>query len=58
MNLMNKVFMEYLEMFLMAFIDDVLIYFKDEGEHEEYLRLVLQKLRGSQLYAKVSKCEF
>jgi hypothetical protein len=58
MNLMNKVFMEYLDRFVVVFIDDILIYSKSESEHEEHLRLVLQKLRDNQLYAKYSKCEF
>jgi hypothetical protein len=58
MNLMNKVFMEYLDKFVMVFIDDILIYSKDDNDHEEHLRLVLQKLMDNQLYAKYSKCEF
>jgi hypothetical protein len=58
MYLMNKVFMEYLDKFVVVFIDDILVYSKNEEEHEEYLRLVLQKLRDNQLYAKLSKCEF
>jgi hypothetical protein len=56
--LMNKVFMEYLDKFVVVFIDDILIYSKDEEEHEKHLHLVLQKLRDHQLYAKQSKCEF
>ncbi|WVZ70423.1 hypothetical protein U9M48_019094 [Paspalum notatum var. saurae] len=58
MNLMNKVFIEYLDKFVVVFIDDILIYSKTEEEHEEHLRLVLQKLREHKLYAKLSKCEF
>jgi hypothetical protein len=57
MNLMIKVFMEYLDKFVVVFIDDILIYSKNDGEHEEHLRLVLQKLRDNQLYAKFNKCE-
>jgi hypothetical protein len=57
MYLMNKVFMEYLDKFVVVFIDDILIYSKTEEEHEEHLRLVLQKLREHQLYAKFSKCD-
>jgi hypothetical protein len=41
MNMMNKMFMEYLDKFVVVFIDDILIYSKDDGEHEEHLRLVL-----------------
>jgi hypothetical protein len=58
MNLMNKVFMEYLDRFVVVFIDDILIYSKSDSDHEEHLRLVLQKLRDNQLYAKFSKYEF
>jgi hypothetical protein len=56
--LMNKIFMEYLDKFVVVFIDDILIYPKNEKEHEEHMRLVLQKLREHELYAKFSKCEF
>jgi hypothetical protein len=58
MYLMNKVFMEYLDKFVMVFIDDILIYSRSEEKHEEHLRLVLQKLQDHRLYAKLSKCEF
>ncbi|WVZ51781.1 LOW QUALITY PROTEIN: hypothetical protein U9M48_002892 [Paspalum notatum var. saurae] len=55
MQLMNSVFMDYLDN---GFIDDILIYSKTKSEHEEHLRLVLQRLREHKLYAKFSKCEF
>ncbi|WVZ89651.1 hypothetical protein U9M48_036030 [Paspalum notatum var. saurae] len=58
MQLMNSVFMDYLDKFVVVFIDDILIYSKTEAEHEEHLRLVLQRLRKHKLYAKFSKCEF
>jgi hypothetical protein len=58
MYLMNKVFMEYLDKLVVVFINDILIYSRSEEEHEEHLRLVLQKLREHRLYAKLSKCEF
>jgi hypothetical protein len=45
MYLMNKVFMEYLDKFMVVFIDDILIYSKDEEDHEKHLHLVLQKQR-------------
>ena len=57
-NMMNKVFMEFLDKFVVVFIDDILVFFKNEEEHEEHLRLVLEKLREHQLYAKFSKSEF
>jgi hypothetical protein len=44
MYLMNKVFMEYLDKFMVVFIDDILVYSRSEEEHEEHLRLVLQKI--------------
>jgi hypothetical protein len=56
--LMNKVFMEYLDRFVIVFLDNILIFSKMMEEHEEHLRLVLEKLRSNQLYAKFSKCEF
>jgi hypothetical protein len=58
MYLMNKVFMEYLDKFVVVFIDDILIFSKNEEEHDKHLCLVLQKLRENQLYAKLNKCEF
>jgi hypothetical protein len=58
MDLMNMNFMEYQIKFVVVEIDDVLIYSKDEEEHEEHLRLVLQKLRDPRLYVKISKCKF
>jgi hypothetical protein len=58
MYLMNKVFLEYLDKFVVVFIDDILFYSRSEEEHEDHLRLVLQKHRDHRLYAKLSKCEF
>jgi hypothetical protein len=58
MYVMNSVFMDYLDKFVVVFIDDILIYSQNEQEHEEHLRKVLQRLRDCQLYAKLSKCEF
>ena len=58
MYLMNNVFMDYLNKFVVVFIDDILIYSQNKQEHEEHLRKVLQRLRDCQLYAKLSKCEF
>ncbi|XP_069150522.1 uncharacterized protein [Solanum lycopersicum] len=58
MDLMNRVFREYLDSFVIVFIDDILIYSKTKEEHEQHLRLTLQVLRQHQLYAKFSKCEF
>jgi hypothetical protein len=58
MYLMNKVFMGYLDKFVVVFIDDILVHSRSEEEHEEHLHLALQKLRENRLYAKLSKCEF
>jgi hypothetical protein len=58
MYLMNKVFMEYLDKFMVVFIDDILIFSKNEEDHDEHLHVVLQKLGENKLYAKLSKCEF
>ena len=58
MNLINKVFMDELDKFVVVFIDDILIYSKSVQEHEQHLRVVLEKLRAHKLYAEFSKCEF
>ena len=58
MDLMNRVFKDYLDKFVVVFIDDILIYSKDEVEHEEHLRMILTRLKEHQLYAKFKKCEF
>jgi hypothetical protein len=58
MNLMNKVVMEELDKFVIVFIDDILVYSKSVEEHEQHLRVVLEKLRAHKLCAKFNKCEF
>jgi hypothetical protein len=55
---MNAIFREYLDKFVIVFLDDILIYSKSEEEHKQHLRMVLQVLRKHQLYAKLSKCSF
>ena len=55
-RLMNSIFMEYLDKFVVVYLDDILIYSKNKEEHAEHLRLVLMKLREHRLYAKFSKC--
>jgi hypothetical protein len=58
MYLMNSVFMPELDKFVMVFIDNILVDSKNMEEHEEYLRIMLQRLWEHQLYAKFSKCVF
>jgi hypothetical protein len=58
MNLMNNVFMEELNKFVIVFIDDILVYSRSAEEYGQHLRIVLGKLRDHQLYTKFSKCEF
>nr|GFB23281.1 putative reverse transcriptase domain-containing protein [Tanacetum cinerariifolium] len=58
MNLMNRVFHEFLDKFVIMFIDDILVFSKSKEEHEDHLRTVVQTLRQEKLYAKFSKCEF
>ena len=58
MYLMNLVFMPELDKFVVVFIDDILVYSKNKKEHAEHLRIILQRLRDHQLYAKLSKCDF
>ncbi|KAM1785193.1 hypothetical protein ACFXTI_038169 [Malus domestica] len=58
MRLMNKVFQQYLDKFVIVFIDDILVYSKSKADHIRHLNLVLKKLREHRLYAKFSKCQF
>ena len=58
MDLMNRVFRPYVDQFIMVFIDDILVYLKDQEDHDTHLQVVLETLRKEQLYAKLSKCEF
>jgi hypothetical protein len=58
MYLMNLVFMSKLDKFVVVFIDDILVYSKNEAEHTMHLHIVLQRLWDHRLYAKFSKCDF
>ena len=58
MELMNRVFHDYLDKFIIVFIDDILVYSKTREDHETHLRLALERLQSEKLYAKFSKCEF
>ncbi|XP_019056294.1 PREDICTED: uncharacterized protein LOC109116032, partial [Tarenaya hassleriana] len=55
---MNRVFIDYLDAFVLFFIDDLLIYSPDPQTHEEHLRKILPRLRENRLYAKFSNCSF
>jgi hypothetical protein len=58
MYLMNSIFIPELDKFVVVFIDDILVYSKNEEEHEQHLRIILQQFHDHQLYAKFSKCAF
>jgi len=58
MDLMNRVLRPYLDKFVVVFIDNILVYFKDRDERITYVRTLLQTSRGHQLYCKLRKCEF
>ena len=58
MDLMNRVFRQFLDKCVVVFIDDILVYSKGKEEHARHLQAVLQTLREHQLYAKLKKCEF
>ena len=58
MDLMNRVFKQYLDLFVIVFIDDILIYSRSEEEHASNLIVVLQTLKDRQLFAMFSSCEF
>ena len=55
MDLLYRVFQPYLDQFVVAFVDDILIYSQSEEEHEDHLWIVLQALRDHKLYAKFNK---
>ena len=58
MDLMNRIFKNYLDEFVIVFIDDILIYSKSENQHADHLRIVLQTLKDQKLYAKFKKFKF
>ena len=58
MKLMNEIFKDYSDDFVVVYLDDILVFSKNEEEHAEHLRLVLERLRTQKLFAKISKCSF
>ena len=58
MDMMNRIFKDYLDKFMIVFFDYILVYSWSNEEHEEHLRLTLQKLKEKQLYANFKKCKF
>jgi Reverse transcriptase (RNA-dependent DNA polymerase) len=56
--LMNDVFREFLDDFVMVYLDYIIIYSKSEGEHLQHVETVLQKLKNHELYGMLSKCHF
>src|SRR5688572_23431403 len=58
MDLMNRIFKPFLDLFVVVFIDDILVYSRSKEDHEGHLRIVLQVLRDEKLFAKFNKCEF
>ncbi|CAN4085034.1 unnamed protein product [Withania somnifera] len=58
MDPMHRVLKPYLDLFVIVFIDDILVYSRNGSDHEQHLRFVLRTLREHKLYAKFSKCEF
>ena len=57
-DLMSRVFQNYLDSFVIVFIDDIVVYFVNEGDHMSHLWVVLQVLKEHQLFSKFRKCEF
>ena len=57
-NLMNDVLFNYLDAFVVVYLDDIVVYSKTLIEHEKHLRLVFQRLRENSLYVKPENCEF
>jgi hypothetical protein len=57
-HLMNDIFWEYMDKFVVVYLDDILIFSKNQEDHNKHVWLVLAKLREHGLYAKLEKCEF
>ena len=57
-RMMNFIFNPYTNEFVLVYLDDILVFSKNKKDHAKHLRLVLDKLREHQFYAKFSKCEF
>ena len=57
-TLINDIFRDLLDVYVIVYLDDILVYSKNKEEHEQYLRQVLQRLKDNQLYARLSKCMF
>ncbi|GKD44102.1 reverse transcriptase domain-containing protein [Tanacetum coccineum] len=58
MDVMNRVCKPYLDKFFILFIDDILVYSKNEEEHGKHLKVILELLKKERLYAKFPKCDF
>jgi hypothetical protein len=57
-HVINDIFREYLDHFVVIYLDDILIYSKNEEEYEHHIRLIFEKLQEQGLYAKQEKCLF
>ncbi|KAG1282954.1 hypothetical protein G6F66_011024 [Rhizopus arrhizus] len=57
-KMMNSVLQDYLDKFVLVYLDDILIFSRTQEEHKEHLRLILQRLRDNKLYANLKKCHF
>jgi hypothetical protein len=55
---MNDIFRDLLDVCVIVYLDDILVYSKNPEDHEQHLRQVLERLKEHQLYAKLSKCSF
>ena len=58
MDLMNIVFKKYLDLFIIVFIDDILMYSRSEKEYASYLKVIMQTLKDCQSFSKLNKCDF
>ncbi|CAN4084840.1 unnamed protein product [Withania somnifera] len=58
MDLMHRVLKPYLDLFVIVFINDILVYSRSKSDHKRHLGLIFRTLREHRLYAKFSKCEF
>ncbi len=57
-NFMNDILMNYLDEFVVAYLNDIIVYSNNKKEHIEHVRKILQRLRETNIQADVNKCEF
>ena len=58
MNYIHETLKKYLNLFVIMYVNDILIFSLNQNEHDKYVRLILKKLRQYRMFAKLNKCDF